>query len=131
MSAIVVIAQVDPEILRADIDSIRKSKIAKYAIYGDASTSVGGGSFLCKAMDISKSILATSRVRWWAEELQMFESMGVSINVLEFFNKLTVCYCGKTNYLVVSYRCFVTIPLQLLAYKNSRGNVNAVGLMSI
>ena len=87
LRVIVVIAQVDPEILSADIDSIRKSKIAKYAIYGDASTSVGGGSFLCKAMDISKSTLATSRVRWCAEELQMFESMGMSINVLEFFQQ--------------------------------------------
>ena len=38
-------------------------------------------------MDISKSTLATSRVRWCAEELQMFESMGMSINVLEFFQQ--------------------------------------------
>ena len=91
LSAIVVIAQVDPEILSADIDSIRESKIAKYAIYGDASTSVGGGSFLCKAMDSNKSPLATSRVRWSTEELQMFESMRVSINILEFF--LTSLQC--------------------------------------
>ena len=131
LRAIVVIAQVDPEILSADIDSIRESKIAKYAIYGDASTSVGGGSFLCKAMDISKSPLATSRVRWSTLELQMFESMRVSINVLEFFQQAySVLLWGNIlSGNVVQLFCDNTAAVVWI--ENSRGNVHAVGLMPL
>ena len=68
-------AQIDLEILYADIDMVRRNKIAKYQIWSDASTSVGGGSYLCDAKKPSDVLLEVSRVRWTQHELQIFNAL--------------------------------------------------------
>jgi hypothetical protein len=47
-----------------------KNKIASRSLWSDASTSVGGGSYLCNAMVKDKSELAHSRIRWTPQEQQ-------------------------------------------------------------
>ena len=82
-------------------------------------------------MDSNKSPLATSRVRWSTEELQMFESMRVSINVLEFFQQAySVLLWGNIlSGNVVQLFCDNTAAVAWI--ESSRGNVRAVGLMPI
>jgi len=83
LGAIVVLSRIDSEILCAGIDMVRRNKIAKYSIWGDASTSFGGGSYLSDAGKPSDVSLEVSRVRWTLYELQIFNVINVSINVME------------------------------------------------
>ena len=131
LRAIAILSQIDPEILCADIDMVRRNKIAKYLIWGDASTSVGGGSYLCDAKKPSDVLLEVSRVRWTQHELQIFDAMKVSINVLEYFQEAysVLLWGNRLSGSVVHVYCDNTAAVSWI--HNSRGNVHAVGLMPL
>jgi hypothetical protein len=110
---------------------VRRNKIAKYSIWGDASTSVGGGSYLCDARKPSDVLLEVSRVRWTLHELQIFNAMNVSINVMEYFQEAysVLLWGNRLSGSVVHVYCDNTAAVSWI--HNSRGNVHAVGLMPL
>lgn len=131
LRAIVVLSQINPEILCANIDMVRRNKKARYSIWGDASTSVGGGSYLCNSMRPSDVLLEISRVRWTSHELDIFKIMNVSINVMEYFQEAysVLLWGNRLSGNVVHVYCDNTAAVSWI--HKSRGNVHAVGLMPL
>jgi hypothetical protein len=131
LRAIVVLSQINPEILCADIDMVRRNKVSRYSIWGDASTSVGGGSYLCNSMKPSDVLLEISRVRWTLHELNIFDTMNVSINVMEYFQEAysVLLWGNRLSGNIVHVYCDNTAAVSWI--NKSRGNVNAVGLMPL
>ena len=72
--------------MAASLDSVRRNKVAMLHLLTDACTTVGGGAWVL----LPNSIVPLdgyneAGLRWTKHELQMFESMNVSINVLEYY----------------------------------------------
>ena len=81
----------DPHILAADISSVRKELTPTVYVFGDASTSTGGGGWLGPSLSESSAVRQAS-YRWSSEELAAFEEFktshggkSVDINVMEYF----------------------------------------------
>jgi hypothetical protein len=130
--AIVVLSQINPEILCADIDMVRRNKVSRYSIWGDASTSVGGGSYLCNSMKSSDVLLEIiSRVRWTSHELNIFDTMNVSINVMEYFQEAysVLLWGNRLSGNIVHVYCDNMAAVSWI--NKSSGNVHAVGLMPL
>ena len=129
--AIVVLSQINPEILCADIDMVRRNKVSRYSIWGDASTSVGGGSYLCNSIRPSDVLLEISRVRWTSHELNIFDTMNVSINVMEYFQEAysVLLWGNRLSGNIVHVYCDNMAAVSWI--NKSRGNVHAVGLMPL
>ena len=88
--ALMIVAFETPGCLAASIDSVRRRKIADLYLITDACTSVGGGAWV-SSTHLGEKIdeYGDAAIRWTQDEFIMFESMNVSINVLEYF---TVIY---------------------------------------
>jgi hypothetical protein len=72
----------DANLFSASITSLRTSHSPTVFMWTDASTSFGGGGVL---RDSQGAELAHGQMVWTDEEHAMFNLLGVSINVLEFF----------------------------------------------
>jgi hypothetical protein len=97
--AIISYARINPRLLGASIDHIRTNVVIDVAIYSDACTSMGAGSFslaadtdelspdhqLCGNPDADVIILSEHIIRWSVDEFEWFEKSNVHINVLELF----------------------------------------------
>ena len=131
LRAIVVLSILDPSVLCADIGMVRKYKIATRSLWSDASTSVGGGSYLCNAMARAEVELAHSRIRWTPQEQQLFKMLNVSINVLEFFQAAysVLLWGDELENQVVHIHCDNTAAVSWI--HKSRGDVAAVGLLPL
>ena len=76
-----------PGCLAASIDSVRRYKTPDLFLITDACTTVGGGAYvsLTPAGIPLPDFDSDSAIRWTKEEIKMFEEIGVSINVLEYY----------------------------------------------
>ena len=84
--ALLIVAHRYPESLAASIDAVRRVKTPSLYMRTDASSLIGGGA----VMSVTKGGpsldgFAGDAIRWTVEELKMFETMGISINVLEYY----------------------------------------------
>ena len=109
--AVVTYARVNPKMLGASIDHVRTNVVVNYAIYSDACTSVGGGSYCLVADDDEYSpdhrlkgevgpddlIVSEHVLRWTLDGLDAFALHEVNINVLELFAMMyEIIMCGNT-----------------------------------
>ena len=81
----------DPHILAADISSVRTELVPTVFVFGDASTSTGGGGWMGPSLAEASAVRKAS-FRWSAEELVVFQEFREShdgkpldINVMEYF----------------------------------------------
>ena len=81
----------DPHILAADISSVRTKLVPTVYVFGDASTSTGGGGWMGPSLSEDSAVRKAS-YRWSPEELAAFEEYQalhggkpVDINVMEYF----------------------------------------------
>jgi hypothetical protein len=84
--ALMVVAYSNPTSLAASISSVRRNRVATLLMRTDASSLTGGGA---EVLDIKTgkafSEYRDDAIRWTGGEIDIFESMGVSINVLEYY----------------------------------------------
>ena len=88
---LIVAAMREPHFLAADISSLRRKVVPTVYVFGDASTSTGGGGWMGPSTDES-SFTREAMIRWSPAELLAFEKFGeeregkpVDINVMEYF----------------------------------------------
>jgi len=84
--ALIIIACRSPNALAASIDSVRAVLVPSLYFRTDASSTIGGGGYMSLTLGGPRYMSETdSGMRWTLEEMRVFEEMGVSINVLEYF----------------------------------------------
>ena len=83
--ALVLIVLREPNVLAADIDSVRRTLTPTIFLRTDASSLFGGGGYLADTHGGPARAMESEGIRWTRMELLAFERMAVSINVLEFF----------------------------------------------
>ena len=85
--ALIVIAHHRPGSLAASIDAVRRDRVPDLFLVSDASSTVGGGAWVALSLEGSplEPFNENSSIRWSADEIIIFESSGVSINVLEYY----------------------------------------------
>ena len=88
--AILVVAYTRPQVIAASISSVRRNLSVSKFMHTDASSLVGGGAYVSDTLDgpTSPEYLAEP-LRWTKAEMNTFQQMKTSINVLEYF---TVIY---------------------------------------
>jgi hypothetical protein len=93
----------------------------------DAATSVGGGGALGDHPDESSLTLCQERIRWSELEFSIFDSQGVSINVLELFAGVyhVLLWGDRLRGKVVKLFRDNTSAVSWL--NNRRGNIKSVG----
>ena len=132
--SLAIIAHAHPLALGANIDHIRRHRTPTIFMRTDASTLVGGGGYLSitrlgKPLDIS----GQGAIRWTCGEMQVFLSMGISINVLEFFAVIYFCMVWSTHLSgqVVNLECDNTAAVAWLLRQRSKGHEAADALSKI
>jgi hypothetical protein len=83
--ALVLVVSREPNVLAADIDSVRRTLTPTIFLRCDASSLFGGGGYLADTHGGPARAMESEGIRWTRMELLAFERMAVSINVLEFF----------------------------------------------
>ena len=86
--ALVAVAHRHPFVLGADIDSVRRFKVARFFARTDASSLVGAGGLISLTKGGDPLDLPGEAIRWTKEEIASFDAIGVSINVLEYFAQI-------------------------------------------
>ena len=99
LRAIITYARINVRFLGCSINHLRTNVVLEIAIYSDASSTIGAGSFSLRA-DVDEMapghtsrgnekddtlIISEHVMRWTKQELEVFAREGVSINVLELF----------------------------------------------
>ena len=87
--AITLVACRCPYLIGDSIASIRKNKIPTRFLVTDASSTIGGGAALSDSLGGPSIVTAGDCIRWTRGEQAVFNTWGVTINVLEYF---TVMY---------------------------------------
>ena len=72
-------------ILGASLDAVRRLKVPTWYMTTDAAKTIGGGATLSATRGGKFEDMPGDAIRWTGEEMKSFESMGVSINTLEYY----------------------------------------------
>jgi len=85
--SLVLLAHHRPGSLGVSIDAVRRNLAPDLFLTTDASSTIGGGAWVASSLDgISLADFAVgAAIRWSVAEMTMFEFMGVSINVMEYY----------------------------------------------
>lgn len=86
--ALSLVAWSHPQTLGASISAVRRNKIPTRFLQTDASSTVGGGARLSLDAYGADALRCDDAIRWTQEELRVFEILGVSINVLEYYSAI-------------------------------------------
>jgi len=84
--ALMMVSYTNPRLIAASIDTVRRTQVPNYFMRTDAASLIGGGAYVTRSMGGEPLPQFNGQpIRWTKAELQMFITMGVSINVLEYF----------------------------------------------
>jgi len=127
LRAVVLICMSQPELVSISIDHLRSHPVVEAYMKTDAATSVGGGGALGDHPDESSLTLCQERIRWSELEFSIFDSQGVSINVLELFAGVyhVLLWGDRLRGKVVKLFRDNTSAVSWL--NNRRGNIKSVG----
>ena len=123
-----------PHVLAASISSVRRTLCPDRFMHTDASTSVGGGAYVSATKD-SEALadFKAEPIRWTRAEMLMFQQMGISINVLEYFTVVYyVMLWGDTfRNMVVHVKCDNTAAVSWIMRNRAKNNTAAESLSRI
>jgi hypothetical protein len=117
-----------PQILGADIDSVRRNPIPTRFLRTDASSEVGGGAVASLTMGGEAIELGGAQIRWTRAELEVFREMNISINVLEYFTAMfyIMVWASEFEGRVIHVECDNTAAVSwLMKSRANGGNVVA------
>jgi hypothetical protein len=85
--ALILVAHYRPGSLSASIDAVRRDLVPSLFLTTDASSTIGGGAWVSVLQEGPplSTFVANAAIRWSVEEIEMFKSLNVSINVLEYY----------------------------------------------
>jgi hypothetical protein len=127
LRAVVLICMSQPELVSISIDHLRSHPVVEAYIKTDAATSVGGGGALGDHPDEGSLTLCQERIRWSELEFAIFNSQGVSINVLELFAGVyhVLLWGDRLRGKVV--KLFIDNTSAVSWLNSRRGNIKSVG----
>ena len=125
--ALVILMHIQPVALSASIESVRRIKTATIYLTSDASSTIGCGAFVSathKGHPISES--NDGAIRWTRNEIEAFESMGISINVLEYFAVIyfIILWSNQFESQVVHVECDNTSAISWIVKSRAKGNIS-------
>jgi hypothetical protein len=131
--ALILVVKRHPHLMGASIDSVRESVTPTRFLRTDASSLVGGGGGLSITKDGPPLDLDRIAIRWTVAEIATFTSLGISINVLEFFVAIfyVMLWADNLRGNVVQIECDNTSAVAWLMSARSRGNLASDSLTKI
>ena len=121
-------------ILGASLDAVRRLKVPTWYMTTDAAKTIGGGATLSATRGGQLEDMPGDAIRWTREEMKSFESMGVSINTLEYYAVVyyVMLWAGKLQGSVVFVECDNTSAVAwLMKNRAAGGNLAADALAKI
>ena len=130
--AIVLAGFWDRTTISASIDSLRVNRTPHFYYRSDASTSTGGGAVLSLSEGgVPLNMPGQAAIRWTIDEMLVFESMGVSINVLEYFAAtfFIMLWVDTLRGKVISIECDNASAVSWLLKGRARGGGGAADVL--
>jgi hypothetical protein len=127
LRAVILISMSQPELVSISIDHLRLHPVVEAYIKTDAATSTGGGGALGDNPEESSLTLCQERIRWSELEFTIFQSQGVSINVLELFAGVYHVLLWGNLLRGKVVKLFIDNTSAVSWLNNRRGNVKSVG----
>jgi hypothetical protein len=131
--AIILTAYINPNIMGANISSIRRELKAEIYLRSDASSTIGGGAYISESLNGDEVHMDNSAIRWTREELDMFKQENVSINVLEYFTAIYYIMLWVSNFRgkVVHIECDNTAAVSWLLKRRTKNHPTANSLVKL
>ena len=132
--SLLVVSFEQPMVLAASISSVRRALQPERFMHTDASTSVGGGAYVSLSQHTAAlAEFSGAPIRWTVAEIEMFQRMKISINVLEYF---TVVYYVMSwgelfRGMVVHVKCDNTAAVSWIMRNRAKNNIAAESLSRI
>ena len=132
--ALVILMHIRPVALSASIESVRRIKKPTIYLTSDASSTIGCGAFIpaiCKGPPVSNS--NDGATRWTRIEMEAFEFMGISINVLEYFSVIyfIILWSNQFENQEVHVECDNTSAISWIVKSRAKGNISGDVLAKI
>ena len=112
-----------PALLGCSLDIARRVKSPTRFLRTDASSTIGGGGCLSVIKGGVSLSLPGDAIRWTRSEMKVFESWGISINVLEYFTVVyyVMLWASELSGHVVHVECDNSAAVSWLVKKRGSG----------
>jgi hypothetical protein len=132
--ALTLVAYTHPQTIAASISSVRRNLHVDMFMHTDASSLVGGGAYISETLEGSPSPeYVAEPLRWTKAEMEIFQQMNTSINILEYFTVIyyVMVWSKLLRNKVVHIKCDNTSAVSWIMRNRAKHNMAAESLARI